>query len=161
MVEKERSVLRGNPEEEAKTWAKRLAEVEGKRSGFQDMAAEGLITLEELRAKLNSLEETRKVARTELDALASRSERVAAIERDAEAVLRDYVGLMPEALATMAPEDRHRVYKMLRLKVLVYPDGTGELRGMFGQGMSVGTWEITSGTSSGSTHDATGCCGGP
>ena len=89
MVEKERSVLRGNPEEEAKTWAKRLAEVERKRSGFQDMAAEGLSTLEELRAKLNSLEETRKVARTELDALASRSERVAAIERDAEAVLRD------------------------------------------------------------------------
>jgi Recombinase zinc beta ribbon domain len=140
MVEKERSVLRGNPEEEAK----RLAEVERKRSSFQDMAAEGLITLEELRAKLNSLEETRKVARTELDALASRSERVAAIERDAEAVLRDYAGLMPEALATMAPEDRHRVYKMLRLKVLVYPDGSGELRGMYGQGMSVGPLEITS-----------------
>jgi hypothetical protein len=160
MVEKERSVLRGNPEEEAKTWAKRLAEVERKRSSFQDMAAEGLITLEELRAKLNSLEETRKVARTELDALASRSERVAAIERDAEAVLRDYAGLMPEALATMAPEDRHRVYKMLRLKILVYPDGSGELRGMFGQGMSVGPLEITSGSSSGSTHDATGRCGG-
>jgi hypothetical protein len=27
---------------------------------------------------------------------------------------------------------------MLRLKVLVYPDGAGELRGMFGQGISVG-----------------------
>ena len=160
MVEKERSVLRGNPEEEAKTWAKRLAEVERKRSSFQDMAAEGLITLEELRAKLNSLEETRKVARTELDALASRSERVAAIERDAEAVLRDYAGLMPEALATMAPEDRHSVYKMLRLKVLVYPDGTGELRGMFGQGDSVGPLGITSRSSSGSTHEATGRCGG-
>jgi hypothetical protein len=39
MVEKERSVLRGNPEEEAKTWAKRLAEVEHKRSGFQDIVA--------------------------------------------------------------------------------------------------------------------------
>jgi site-specific DNA recombinase len=143
MVEKERSVLRGNPEVEAKTWAKRLAEVERKRSGFQDMAAEGLITLEELRAKLNSLEETRKVARTELDALASRSERVAAIERDAEAVMRDYAGLMPEALATTAPEDRHRVYKMLRLKVFVHPDGSGELRGMFGQGISVDPLEIT------------------
>jgi hypothetical protein len=78
---------------------------------------------------------------------------VAAIERDAEAVLRDYAGLMPEALATMAPEDRHRIYKMLRLKVLVYPDGTGELRGMFGQGVSVGTLGITLGSSSGSTRN--------
>jgi hypothetical protein len=121
-----------------------LAEVERKRSGFQDMAAEGLITLEELRVKLNALEETRKVARTELDALASRSERIAAIERDAEAVIRDYAGLMPEALAALAPEERHHVYKMLRLKVLVYPDGAGELGGVFGQGMSVGPLGITS-----------------
>ena len=63
---------------------------------------------------------------------------------------------MPEALATMVPEDRHRVYKMLRLHVLVYPDGTGELRGMFGQGMSVGPLGITPSSSSGSTHNATG-----
>ena len=139
-------MLRGNPEEEAKTWAKRLAEVERKRSGFQDMAAEGLITLEELRVKLNALEETRKVVRTELDALASKSERVAAIERDAEAVIRDYSGLMPEALGAMAPEERHRVYKMLRLKVFVYPDGAGELRGVFSQGVSVGPLGITSGS---------------
>jgi site-specific DNA recombinase len=147
MVERERSVLRGNPEEEAKTWAKRLAEVEHKRSGFQDMAAERLITLEELRVKLNALEETRKVGRTELDVLASRSERVAAIERDAEAVIRDYAGLMPEALGELTPEDRHRVYKMLCLKVLVYPDGGGELSGVFGQGVSVGPSGITSGSS--------------
>jgi hypothetical protein len=85
---------------------------------------------------------------------------VAAIERDAEAVLRDYAGLMPEALATMAPEDRHRVYNMLRLKVLVHPDGTGELRGMFGQGMCVGTLGRTPGSSSDSTHEAAGGCAG-
>ena len=123
MVEKERSVLRGNPEEEAK----RLAEVERKRSSFQDMAAEGLIT----RGAPSETHLTRgnpqgSTHRTRCTGI--RSERVAAIERDAEAVLRDYAGLMPEALATMAPEDRHRVYKMLRLKVLVYPDGSGELR---------------------------------
>jgi hypothetical protein len=107
----------------------------------------GHVLLEELRVKRNALEETRKVARTELDALAARSERVAGIERDAAAVLRDYAGLMPEALAALAPEDRHRVYKMMRLKVLVYPDGAGELRGVFGHGMSVGPLGITSGSS--------------
>ena len=123
-----------------------MAEVERKRSGFQDMAAEGLITLEELRAKLNALEETRKVAHTELDALASRSERVAAIERDAEAVIRDYAGLMSEALGALTPEDRHRVYKMMRLEVLVYPDGGGELSGVLGQGVSVGASGIAPGS---------------
>jgi chromosome segregation ATPase len=143
MVEEERSLLRGNAEEEAKTWAKKLAEIERKRSGFQDMAAEGLIILDELREKLNALEETRKVARTELDAVASRRERVAAIEKDAKAVLRDYAGLMPEALGALAPEERHRVYKMLRLKVLAYPDGSGELNGVFGKGMAVGPSGIT------------------
>ena len=152
MVEKERSLLRDNPEVEVKTWANKLAEVERKRSGFQDMAAEGLITLEELRAKLNALEETRKVARTELDALASRSERVAAIERDAKAVLRDYAGLMPEALGALASEERHRVYKMLRLKVLVYPNGGGELTGVFGQGIVVGPPGITPGSLSSDTR---------
>jgi site-specific DNA recombinase len=51
---------------------------------------------------------------------------------------------MPEALGAMAPEERHRIYKMLRLKVLVYPDGAGELRGVFGQGVSVGASGMTS-----------------
>jgi hypothetical protein len=152
MVEKERSVFQGNPEEEAKTWAKRLAKVERKRSGFQDGAAEGLITLEELRVKLYALEETSRVARTELDALASRSERMADIERDTQAIIRDYAGLMPEALGAMAPEERHRVYKVLHFEVLVYPDGDGELRGVFGQGVSVGPSGITSGFSSRNTR---------
>lgn len=61
--------------------------------------------------------------------------------------MRDYAGLMPEALETLAPEERHRIYKMLRLKVLVYPDGSGELSGVFGQGGLVGPSGITPGSS--------------
>jgi hypothetical protein len=110
------------------------------------------MNLEELRLKLHALKETRQVARTELDAIASRSERIAAIERDAKAVLRDYAGLMPEALGAMAPEECHRVYKMLYLVVLVYPDGDEELRGVFGQGVSLGPPGITSGFSSRDTR---------
>ena len=123
MVEKERSVLRGNPEEEAK----RLAEVERKEQfpghgGGRTHHSRGAPSETHL-TRGNPQGSTHRTRCTGI-----RSERVAAIERDAEAVLRDYAGLMPEALATMAPEDRHRVYKMLRLKVLVYPDGSGELR---------------------------------
>jgi hypothetical protein len=43
VIEQERRHMRGDPEREARAWLDKLAEVERKRSGFQDMAAEGLI----------------------------------------------------------------------------------------------------------------------
>ena len=52
MLEDER---RGDPEHEMRVWAKRLAEVDAKRSRYQEMAAEGLIDFDELRAKLGTL----------------------------------------------------------------------------------------------------------
>ena len=39
----------GDPDREAREWIDRIVALERKRSGFQDMAAEGLITLDELR----------------------------------------------------------------------------------------------------------------
>jgi hypothetical protein len=46
-----RSVL-VDPNKETESWAKKLVEVDRKRSAFQDQQAEGLITLDELRSKL-------------------------------------------------------------------------------------------------------------
>ena len=43
---------RGDPEREMRVWSKRLADVDAKRFRYQDMAAEGLIDFDELRAKL-------------------------------------------------------------------------------------------------------------
>jgi len=60
MIAEEREGVRGDPGREAGAWLERLAEADRKRSGFQDMAAEGLITFDELRAKLADLEETRE-----------------------------------------------------------------------------------------------------
>jgi site-specific DNA recombinase len=57
MIELEREGMRGDPEHEAKAWLDKLTEVVRKRSGFQDMAAGGLITLDELRTKLAALDE--------------------------------------------------------------------------------------------------------
>ena len=45
MIESERAVSRGDPQREITLWLEKAAEAERKRSGFQDMAAEGLITL--------------------------------------------------------------------------------------------------------------------
>lgn len=132
LIEEERAALRRNPDREVKAWAKKLAEVDRKRSAYQDQQAEDLITLEELREKLSTLEETRAVAQGEMDALRCRQEHVARLQDDADAILERYAGMVPEPLDALAPEERHRVYKMLRLRVLLNADGSTEITGIFG-----------------------------
>ena len=51
--------------------------------------------------------------------------------------------MVPEALDDLTPEEHHRVYRMLRLKVLVRPDGTLEGSGTLGSGQELGTSEST------------------
>ena len=75
MIEQERSAgRRANPEREAKALLDKLAEVDRKRNAYQDQQAEGLISLEELRAKLAALEGTRETVRRELGILQDHEE---------------------------------------------------------------------------------------
>jgi hypothetical protein len=64
-------------------------------------------------------EDTRKIAQRELELLASRQERLKALERDREAIVESYARMAPEALDALAPEERHQFYRMLRLRVVV------------------------------------------
>ena len=137
MMERERAETHGNPEEEAAVWLERLAAVERKRANLQDMAAEGLITFEELGAKLATVEETRQAARRELAALDDRTERLQSLERDRDALLKNYAEMMPEVLEALQPEERHRIYKMLRLRVVAFPDGALEVSGALGKEVRV------------------------
>jgi DNA repair ATPase RecN len=73
---------RGDPNKEAKAWAGRLAEVDGKRARYQEMAAEDLISFEQLRAKLAELEEIRMTAEHELAMLKGHKEHVQSLERN-------------------------------------------------------------------------------
>jgi site-specific DNA recombinase len=134
MMRQELATKHGNPEEEAAVWLNRLVEADSRRANFQDMAAAGLITFDELGAKLNALEETRKTARKELAAIKGRTEHLRAIERDRAALLEGYAGLMPEALEDLDSEERHRIYNMLRLRVSAFPDGTLEVGGTLSDG---------------------------
>jgi hypothetical protein len=130
MIEAERAGMRGDPEAEAMTWLGRLAALDSKRSRYQDMAAEGHITFEELGAKLRGLEEERAVAELELEDLNMRRSRLEELERDKDTLLKEYAGMIPEALDELIGEERHQVYRMLRLKVYVYPDGSLDVRGV-------------------------------
>jgi DNA invertase Pin-like site-specific DNA recombinase len=54
------------------------------------------------------------------------------LRRAREALMARYADVVPEALENLAPEERHRVYKMLRLRVLAYPDARLEVSGVLG-----------------------------
>jgi hypothetical protein len=126
MLEDER---RGDPEHEMRVWAKRLAEVDAKRSRYQEMAAEGLIDFDELRAKLGALEAERKTAARELEAVRGQAERLASLKLETEALIEAYSSKAHAGLDLYTPQDRFDAYKALGLKVMAHPDGTTELTG--------------------------------
>ncbi len=152
MIELEREGMRGDPEQETRVWLEKLSEVDRKRSRFQDQAAEGLMTLDELRAKLADLEETRATIERELKVLQGRQEHLESLERGKDAFLKSYAKMAPEALDSLSGEERHQLYKMLRLKVAANLDGTLEVSGFFGSG--VGSWETSSTPSSSTTSSS-------
>jgi hypothetical protein len=91
---------------------------------------------------LDELEETRQTAERELAALQSRREALEQLELDKEALLEHYARIAPEALDSLALEERHRLYKMLRLEVAVRPDSSLEIRGVFRGGASLSDSEL-------------------
>jgi len=130
MIEAERAGMHGDPETEALLWLGRITALDSKRSRYQDMAAEGHITFEELGAKLREVEVDRATAEEELDNLQLRRARLEDLERDRETLLEEYAGMVPEALDELAGEERHQVYRMLRLQVHVSPNGDLDVRGV-------------------------------
>jgi site-specific DNA recombinase len=136
MIEKERNGMHGDPGREARSWLDQLAETDRMRTGYQELAANGLMSLDDLGVRLQQLEETRETVRKELEALKNRQGRVETLKRDRGTLLRSYAGSVPEVLDSLLPEERHQVYKMLRLKVISRPDGglevTGDLLGCIG-----------------------------
>ncbi len=87
------------------------------------MFAAETMTLAELKAKLGALEETREAAERELASLAAKRERLEAMELDRDLILKSYATLAPEALGTLSPEERRRVYVILKLTIEALADG--------------------------------------
>jgi hypothetical protein len=137
LIEQEREAERGRPADEIAAWMKKMEESDRLRSAYQDQQALGFMTLEELGSKLQSLEETRKLAQANLAALEVRQERVKELEKDRDSLLESWVGLVPEALEGLTGGERNKVYRMLRLEVTPIPEGfevTGALGGVLHSG---------------------------
>jgi site-specific DNA recombinase len=130
-VEIMRQEASGDPAREARAWADRLAEVDRKRSGYLDLAAEGIMSRDELRAKLAALDETRVAAERELAAVRDRAARLEEFEQEVEAVLEVYTRLTPETLDVLTPEERQQFYRVLGLRVTAHQDAPPEIDGTF------------------------------
>jgi site-specific DNA recombinase len=148
MIELERGNMRCDPDKETKLWANKLAEIDRRRMRYQEMAADDLITFDELRARLLELDERRITAEQELRALQSRKEHLDGLVQDRNVLLDNLTNIAPEALEVLAPEERHQFYKMLRLKVITNRDGSLEVKGAFSNDFSLCKNEISSSSSS-------------
>jgi hypothetical protein len=117
LIEQERASEPRNRNREAKVWTKKLAEYTRLRSAYQDQQAAGLMTLQELGAKLEELDEGRKKAERELTALKDHQQRVEELEKDRDALLQSMSETVPSALEDLDGEEKNRLYQMLRLEV--------------------------------------------
>ncbi len=104
MIEEERALGRGDPERESKAWLDKLAETDRRREGYLDLAADGLMGKNELRAKLAVLTETREAAERELRSIDGRKARLLDLERDKKVLLEGYAGAMPGSLGASPPK---------------------------------------------------------
>ncbi|MDQ4000568.1 MAG: recombinase family protein [Actinomycetota bacterium] len=136
MIQLKKQDKRGDPDREAKHWLEKLSGAEQERRGFLRLAAKGRITDEELDVELAQLEESRKTAERELAILKHDQEQIEQLERDKDAILRQYADVTPEALDALASEERHQFYRMLRLKTTAHVDGPIEVE-LAGDAVSV------------------------
>jgi site-specific DNA recombinase len=137
LIVQEQAAMRGDPEQEVKAWLEKLSEVDQERRGYLRLAAKGRITDEELDEALAELEDTRQTAEEELQTLRSHREVLAQLERDKEALLKSYARMVPEELDRLTAEERHQVYKMLRLRVVAHEKHTLEVSGVFGDSFAL------------------------
>jgi hypothetical protein len=66
-------------------------------------------------------------------------ERLEAMERDTDLLLASNASLAPEALGALSPEERRKVYVILKLTVEALADGGLKISGAFGEETPV--WE--------------------
>jgi hypothetical protein len=133
LIENERANVGRDPERGAEFWSRKLSEVEVERRGYHRLAAKGHMTDEELSAALSELDETHETAARELEAVRVRGEALKRLEDDRDALMESYAGAVKETLEDLEPEERHRIYKLLRLSVRFRPDWPLEVSGIFAE----------------------------
>src|SRR5215213_9050171 len=133
LIEEERTNAGWDPERDAEFWSRKITEAEVERRGYHRLAVKGHMTDEELAAALSELDEVRETAKRKLEAARARGEALKRLELDRDALMESYAGMVRESLENLASEERHRIYKLLRLGVRFRPDWPLEITGVFSE----------------------------
>ena len=123
LIERETEEVREDSTFLAETLSEKLSQNTQTRRAYQDQQAAGLMTLEELAARLEELEHTRKVLEAELVALERTQQKAEELRDDRDATLAALATSIPEALDGLRGEEIIAVYRKLRLRVLPSEEG--------------------------------------
>src|SRR5215212_1297850 len=123
MIESERWTLATRPEKQIARWAEQIEKAQKMRSRYQDQQAEGLMTREELRAKLVDLDEGVRTAKAEIEKLWRQEEHIRALEKSTEELLECYTMLVPGELETLSPAERQHVFQIMQVEIWVPKEG--------------------------------------
>ena len=143
LIAREKGAIHRDPLKQTEALANMLENVAGKRRRYQDMADEGLIGFDELRSRLAELDDVRKTTERELESLRRRRDHIAELEHDG-INMEQYAEQIPADLESLAPEARHRVYRLLRLQVVPGQDGNAVMTGVIGAANSICQSQTTS-----------------
>ncbi len=94
-----------------------------KQERLLDLHPEGDITTAQFRTKSAELKEARATVENQIEAAWSRLARLEDLKRDKDALISHYTSLVSQGLTDLSPEERNRVYKMMRLRVLADREG--------------------------------------
>ena len=97
------------------------------RARFQHLYAEGVIEMEDLRARLSELDATYSEAQRRRDDVEDRRKHLKELERDKEELLASYEILARVRLEELSPEKWNGLYRRLNLAVRVPRDGEPKL----------------------------------
>ena len=79
--------------------------------------------LEELAARLEELEDTRKLLEAELASLERSQQKAKELEMDSEAVVASLAASIPDALDNLTGEEINTVFRKLRLRLIPSEEG--------------------------------------
>src|SRR5215213_6547342 len=123
LIQRETEEVRDDPEQVVTTLEETLSQNTHLRRAYQDQQAEGLMTLEELAAKLEELKDTRKVLEAELASLERSQQKAKELDNDRDAVVASLAASIPDALENLTGEEINTVYRKLRLRVVPTDEG--------------------------------------
>jgi site-specific DNA recombinase len=130
-IHREEEASRGNTSDDHEFWCSQLDKATSKRGRYVEMYAEEIIDREERDQNITLIDSQIKSARNALGKIGNHKNRVEFLKRDREALRRSYERRGLRSLEMLTPEQRRRLYEILRIEIQLIKDQKlkGKVRG--------------------------------